>query len=150
MDKKTRPRLTVVALLASVPFTVSGQTDFSAVEIEPYHVSGNVYMLVGAGGNMAVSVGEDGVLLVDNQFAPLSDKIQAAVREVGGGDVDYVINTHCTVITRAAMRISQMPVPSSSRRTMCEPDSQMTAPTLRPCPSSRFPIASAFTGTATI
>ena len=70
------------------------QTDFSAVEIESYHVSGNVYMLVGAGGNMAVSVGDDGVLLVDDQFAPLTEKIVAAIRTLSDEPIKYVINTH--------------------------------------------------------
>ena len=70
------------------------QTDFSAVEIESYHVSGNVYMLVGAGRNMAVSVGDDGVLLVDDQFAPLTEKIVAAIRTLSDEPIKYVINTH--------------------------------------------------------
>jgi glyoxylase-like metal-dependent hydrolase (beta-lactamase superfamily II) len=77
-----------------LPLPARPQTDFSAVEIESYHVSGNVYMLVGAGGNMAVSVGDDGVLLVDDQFAPLTEKIVAAIRTLSDEPIKYVINTH--------------------------------------------------------
>jgi cyclase len=84
-------------LLAGTSFlvgTADAQTDFSAVEIVSHHVSGNVYMLVGAGGNMAVSIGPDGVLLVDDQFAPLTDRIVAAIRELSDGPIRFVINTH--------------------------------------------------------
>ena len=53
-----------------------------------------VYMLEGSGGNIGVSVGADGVLIVDDQFAPLADKIRAAIGELGGGDPAFVLNTH--------------------------------------------------------
>jgi glyoxylase-like metal-dependent hydrolase (beta-lactamase superfamily II) len=76
------------------PFGSQAQTDFSAVEIETLHVSGSVYLLVGSGGNMAVSIGDDGVLLVDDQFAPLTDKILAAIRTLSDDPLRYVINTH--------------------------------------------------------
>lgn len=70
------------------------QQDFDAVEIRTYHVKGDVYMLVGAGGNITVQVGSDGVLMVDSQYAPLADKILAAVAELSDGPLRYVINTH--------------------------------------------------------
>jgi glyoxylase-like metal-dependent hydrolase (beta-lactamase superfamily II) len=59
-------------------------------------VSGNIYMLEGAGGNIAASVGEDGIVIVDDEFAPLADKIQAALKNLGITDkpVRFVINTH--------------------------------------------------------
>ena len=84
------------AAIASCTATheVAAQTDFSDVEIVTHHVSGNVHMLVGSGGNMAVSVGEDGVLLVDNQFAPLTEKIVAAIRTLSDAPIRFVINTH--------------------------------------------------------
>jgi glyoxylase-like metal-dependent hydrolase (beta-lactamase superfamily II) len=75
----------------------SAQQDFSSVQIEATHVAGNVYMLTGQGGNMAVSVGPDGALLVDDQFAPLADKIRAAMAELGqgsGAELRFVLNTH--------------------------------------------------------
>jgi cyclase len=70
--------------------------DFGKVEIKVTRVSGNVYMLEGAGGNIAASVGEDAIVLVDDQFAPLADKIRAALHSIGATDkpVRFVINTH--------------------------------------------------------
>src|SRR5947207_4642746 len=72
------------------------QPDFSKVQIKATKVSGNIYMLEGQGGNIAASVGEDGIVIVDDQFAPLADKIQAALKELKITDkpVRFVINTH--------------------------------------------------------
>lgn len=72
------------------------QDDFSKVQIKATKVAGNIYMLQGAGGNIAASVGEDGVVIVDDQFAPLADKIRAALKELKITDkpVRFVINTH--------------------------------------------------------
>ncbi|MGA2299608.1 MAG: MBL fold metallo-hydrolase [Candidatus Acidiferrum sp.] len=71
-------------------------TDFSKVQIKVTKVSGNIYMLEGEGGNIAASVGEDGIVLVDDQFAPLAEKIQAALKDLKITDkpVRFVINTH--------------------------------------------------------
>jgi cyclase len=68
--------------------------DFSAVQIETQQLADGLYMLTGSGGNIALSTGPDGSVLVDTQFAPLNAKIVAAVRAAGGDDVKYVINTH--------------------------------------------------------
>jgi glyoxylase-like metal-dependent hydrolase (beta-lactamase superfamily II) len=68
--------------------------DFSKVEIKATKVAGSVYMLEGAGGNIGVSVGEDGILLVDDQFAPLAPKIQAALKNIMDKPVKFVLNTH--------------------------------------------------------
>jgi glyoxylase-like metal-dependent hydrolase (beta-lactamase superfamily II) len=88
-------RLSVTALiLASLAAPVWAQQDFSAVEIETIQVSGNVYMLVGAGGNIGLSVGEDGAFVIDDQYAPLSDKIMAAIAELTDADVKFLVNTH--------------------------------------------------------
>ncbi len=72
------------------------QQDFSKAEIKVTKVSGNIYMLQGEGGNIAASVGEDGIVIVDDQYAPLADKIQAALKNLGITDkpVRFVINTH--------------------------------------------------------
>ena len=70
------------------------QTDWSKVEIKATKVSGNVYMLEGAGGNIGVSVGPDGILIVDDQYAPLADKIKAALKTLGEGKLKFVLNTH--------------------------------------------------------
>jgi cyclase len=73
-----------------------GNSDFSKVQIKVTKVSGNIYMLEGQGGNIAASVGEDGIVIVDDQFAPLAEKIQAALKNLGITDkpVRFVINTH--------------------------------------------------------
>ncbi len=68
--------------------------DFSKVEIKVSKVGGNVYMLKGAGGNIGFSVGKDGIVLVDDQFAPLADKIKTALKAITDKPVRFVINTH--------------------------------------------------------
>jgi glyoxylase-like metal-dependent hydrolase (beta-lactamase superfamily II) len=73
---------------------VAQQQDFSAVQIQTQQLTPSLYMLLGEGGNIALSTGPDGSVLVDTQYAPLNAKILAAVRAAGGGDVKYVINTH--------------------------------------------------------
>src|SRR5882724_4243383 len=72
------------------------EPDWSKVQIKVTKVSGNIYMLEGQGGNIAASVGEDGIVIVDDQFAPLAEKIQAALKELKITDkpVRFVINTH--------------------------------------------------------
>jgi cyclase len=68
--------------------------DFSKVEIKTIKVAGNIYMLQGAGGNIGVSVGPDGILIVDDQYAPLADKIKAALKMLGDGKLKFILNTH--------------------------------------------------------
>ncbi|HUI82525.1 MAG TPA: MBL fold metallo-hydrolase [Bryobacteraceae bacterium] len=70
------------------------QQNFDNVQIHVLPVQGNVYMIVGAGGNITMQVGKDGVLLVDTQYAQLSDKILKAIRTVSDGPLRYIINTH--------------------------------------------------------
>ena len=67
---------------------------FAGVVIKPTHVSGSVHMLEGAGGNIGLSLGEDGTLIVDDQFAELGDRIQAAISELGGDKPKLILNTH--------------------------------------------------------
>jgi glyoxylase-like metal-dependent hydrolase (beta-lactamase superfamily II) len=83
-------------LTVSLLFAVStqAQTDFSKVEIKATKVAGNVYMLEGAGGNIGVSVGDDGLLIVDDQFAPLADKIRAALKGLADKKLRFILNTH--------------------------------------------------------
>jgi glyoxylase-like metal-dependent hydrolase (beta-lactamase superfamily II) len=72
-----------------------GQPDFSKVEMKVTPLGNNTYMLEGQGGNITVAVGQDGVIEVDGEFAPLHDKIKAAVDKVSGGKpIKYLINTH--------------------------------------------------------
>ena len=90
---KTKVRICLAAaLLASA--TSFAQQDFSGVEIQTIPVRDGLYMLLGSGGNIALSTGSDGAFIVDTQYAALSDKIMAAVRAAGGGDVRFVVNTH--------------------------------------------------------
>ena len=86
--------LTLVAAPALLAVPVTAQQDFSAVEVTAEHVAGAVHMLTGAGGNIGVSAGEDGILIVDDQFAPLADKIRAALKGISPGDLEFVVNTH--------------------------------------------------------
>src|ERR1700733_9676674 len=68
--------------------------DFSKVEIHVLPVQGQVYMLVGQGGNITVQAGSDGVFLVDTMYAPLADKIVAAIRTISKGPIRYIVDTH--------------------------------------------------------
>ena len=70
------------------------QRDYSNVEIQAHHVAGTYYYLEGAGGNIGLSVGEDGVVMIDDQFAPLTDKIVAAIGALSDGEIRFLINTH--------------------------------------------------------
>ncbi len=83
--------LTIVLLFA---VSAHAQTDFSKVEIKATKVAGNVYMLQGSGGNIGVSVGDDGLLIVDDQFAPLADKIRAALKGLADKKLRFILNTH--------------------------------------------------------
>ena len=84
--------LLIVSLLFAV--SASAQTDFSKVQMKATKVAGNVYMLEGAGGNIGVSVGDDGLLIVDDQFAPLADKIRAALKGIADKKLHFILNTH--------------------------------------------------------
>ena len=68
--------------------------DFSKVQVETVKVAENVYMLVGAGGNIGVFAGENGILLVDSQFSQLTEKIKAAIAAINPGPVRFLINTN--------------------------------------------------------
>ena len=75
------------------PFQLYGQ-DFDNIEITTNHVKGNIYYLEGSGGNIGVIVGDDGVLIVDDQFAPLTNKIEAAITDLTKLPVTFVVNSH--------------------------------------------------------
>ena len=85
--------LLVLLLLIAVPVNAQ-QPDWSQVQIKATKVAGNVYMLEGAGGNIGVSVGADGILIVDDQFAPLADKIKASLKSLNPGKLRFILNTH--------------------------------------------------------
>ena len=83
-----------VSLFAATAYA-QGQPDFSKVEMKVTPLGNNTYMLEGQGGNVVAAVGDDGVIQVDGEFAPLHDKIKAAVDKVSGGKpIKYLVNTH--------------------------------------------------------
>jgi cyclase len=84
--------LLLAALLSSG--ALAQQRDMSKVQIKATHVAGSVWMLQGAGGNIAVSVGDDGIVMVDDEFAPLVPKIKAALAKISQKPVRFLINTH--------------------------------------------------------
>jgi cyclase len=86
----------VACLTIAVTGLAFGQQtqDFSKVEIHVLPVQGNIYMLVGAGGNITVQAGSDGVFLVDTMYAPLADRIVAAIRTISKGPIRYIVDTH--------------------------------------------------------
>jgi cyclase len=83
-----------LALLLAFAAAAHAQTDFSKVQMKATKVAGNVYMLEGSGGNIGVSVGDDGLLIVDDQFAPLADKIRAALKGIADKKLRFILNTH--------------------------------------------------------
>ena len=86
-------RLLVCGALA-LPGVLAAQRNFDSVQVRTIKVADGVYMLAGAGGNIGVSAGKDGVILVDDQFAPLTAKIKAAVAAIDPGAIRFVLNTH--------------------------------------------------------
>jgi glyoxylase-like metal-dependent hydrolase (beta-lactamase superfamily II) len=84
-----------VALFAMGSALAQGQQqDFSAVQIKPHQVAGNFYYLEGQGGNVGVLIGDDGVLMIDDQFAPLSEKLLAAIKALSNKPIRMLVNTH--------------------------------------------------------
>lgn len=79
--------------LLSVPLA-NAQNAFEATKITSQHLSESVYMLTGMGGNIGVSAGSEGLLIIDDQFAPLAEKIAAALGEINPAKIKYLINTH--------------------------------------------------------
>ncbi len=95
MKNRMIPIFAASALLASVCGSALAQgQDFSDVEIKPVKVTESIYMLRGAGGNIGLAVGNDGVFMIDDQYAPLTEKILAAIKDITDKPVEFLINTH--------------------------------------------------------
>ena len=99
MGKRVLFRQAIAAALGiaglSIGTTSLAQTqDFDAVEIQTVPVAENIYMLLGEGGNIGVSAGEDGVFMIDDQFAPLTEKIRAAIATLSDEPIRFLVNTH--------------------------------------------------------
>ncbi len=80
--------------MLSLPHLAQAQQNFDAVQVEATQVVDNIYMLTGSGGNIGVIIGEDGTFIIDDQFAPLTDKISATIATLTDKPVKFVINTH--------------------------------------------------------
>lgn len=87
-------RLVFAMLAVGLAAGQAAAQDFDKVEIATTDLGNGLYMMIGAGGNLGVSVGDDGVFLIDDQYAPLSEKIQAAIGALTDQPVIYVLNTH--------------------------------------------------------
>jgi len=88
-----RSRSALCAVLAAAPSALAAQ-NFDTVQVRTIKAGDGVYMLQGFGGNIGVSAGADGVVLVDDQYAPLTEKIRAALASLNPGPIRFVLNTH--------------------------------------------------------
>src|ERR1043165_2333613 len=91
--RKAFVAVTLFLFVAAARSQAQGQ-DFSKVEMKVQKVAGSVYMIEGAGGNIGASVGDDGIVMVDDEFLPLADKIEAALKGITDKPVKVVLNTH--------------------------------------------------------
>ncbi len=87
-------RFLAALAVAAIPLLASAQQDLSRVEIKASALREGTHMLTGAGGNMVASTGADGTFLIDDQFAPLSDRIRAALKALSDKPLRFVVNTH--------------------------------------------------------
>jgi cyclase len=94
MKRITLAALAGAAMLFAGSALAQQNVDFSKVEIKTTDLGNNTYMLQGQGGNITVAVGTDGIIMVDSEFAPLHDKIKAAIAKISPLPVKYLINTH--------------------------------------------------------
>jgi cyclase len=86
--------LLLVSLFAAATARAQGAPDFSKIEIKTTKVADNFYTLEGTGGMIGVLAGPQGIFMVDTQFAPLSDKLVAAIKQINPGPIKFVVNTH--------------------------------------------------------
>ncbi len=89
-----RVSLAMIAVALMAAPSGAQQPDFSKIEVKATKVSGNFYVLEGSGGTIGVLAGHDGVFMVDSQFAPLTEKIVAAIKQINQGPIRFLINTH--------------------------------------------------------
>ncbi|WP_262693487.1 MBL fold metallo-hydrolase [Kordiimonas aquimaris] len=87
-------RMGVAASMTALSVSALAQNNFDDVKITTQKLTDTVYVLFGAGGNIGVSVGEDGVFIIDDQFAPLTERIKAAIAELSDQPIRFAINTH--------------------------------------------------------
>ena len=92
--------------------------DWAKIEIKATDLGNNTWMLAGQGGNITIAVGTDAIIMVDGQFAPLSDKIKAAIKQISPLPIKYLVNTHFHGDHTGAMRISPRMASRSWRTTI--------------------------------
>ena len=83
-----------IAVITSGVTAQRGNVDWAAVGLSTHHVAGTVHYLEGQGGNIGLSIGDDGVVMIDDQFAPLSDRIRETINGISNGNLRFLINTH--------------------------------------------------------
>ncbi len=86
--------ITFATALATSTIFAQQNRDWNAIQITPHEVSDGLYYLEGAGGHIGLLVGDDGIIMVDDQFAPLSEKIYTAIRRISDKPIRFLINTH--------------------------------------------------------
>jgi cyclase len=90
--------LSAIFIFLLFPLIVLADRDFSGIKLKVIPVNGNIYMLEGlngfAGGNIGVSAGDDGILIVDDQFAEMTDRIRTALNNISSGKLRIILNTH--------------------------------------------------------
>ena len=90
-------KIKLAALAGAVAFASAAyaqQQDFSKVEVTTTDLGNKTYLLEGAGGNVTIAVGTDGIIMVDSQFAPMHDKLKASIEKISPLPIKYLINTH--------------------------------------------------------
>src|ERR1700746_4179973 len=109
------------SILLTLTLAAAQDEDLSKVQITVKKVAGSVYMLQGAGGNIGASVGEDGIVVVDDQYAPLAEKIQAALKGVTDKPLRFIINTHYHTDHTGGDGVFQKQAPASAHRKLAAP-----------------------------
>ena len=94
MYKIALAALTATSMLFAATATAQQNIDFSKVEVKTTDLGNKTYMLEGAGGNVIIAVGSDGIIMVDGQYAPMHDKLKAAIEKISPLPIKYLINTH--------------------------------------------------------
>jgi cyclase len=94
MYRNTFAALAAATVLSAGTAFAQQNIDFSKVEVKTTDLGNKTYMLEGAGGNVTVAVGTDGIIMVDSQFAPMHDKLKAAIEKISPLPIKYLINTH--------------------------------------------------------
>jgi cyclase len=146
-------RILTLAIALSATALLAQQQDFSKVDVKVIKVAGTVYMLMGSGGNIGVSVGDDGIVIIDDEFAPLAPKIIAALNGITDKPIKFIINTHYhgdhtggnEIFGRTGTIIAQDNVRKRLENGSSIPG-RMTTP---PAPKTALPIVT-FNDTATI